>query len=172
LENVGETFLSQHKDFGLDITYVSDYIDNHEQMISDLIEIGKNMQLVKNFGEEITKSQDESDRENTIENIEKLESKWNSLRKCVEKRVVLAKSYLCFLKDANELENLAMDIQELMDRFEDLSPRTMCSTENMLQQHLNEKLTCFEKLYESIIKKGNHLINELKIVSIPYIYHE
>lgn len=36
ITNIGETFLTQHRDMGVDIAYVSDYVDNHQQMKTDL----------------------------------------------------------------------------------------------------------------------------------------
>ena len=36
ITNIGESFLTQHRDMGVDVTYVSDYLDNHQQMAADL----------------------------------------------------------------------------------------------------------------------------------------
>lgn len=36
ITNVGEAFLAHHRDMGADVSYVSDYVDNHQQMASDL----------------------------------------------------------------------------------------------------------------------------------------
>ena len=38
MSNIGEAFLTHHRDMGVDVVYVADYVDSHQSMASDLRE--------------------------------------------------------------------------------------------------------------------------------------
>ena len=165
--NLGETFLTQHKDFGVDISYISDFIDNHQQIILDVRDNEKSLFRLKTFADELIRSTSTDDLKSKQinENIEILEQKWTRLKRCVESRISLASVYLEFIKSLNELRNCATDIEELINTYGDLSPNTATTSQALYEVHIKEKTKTFEKLYEGIHRTGYYVINELKKVT-------
>ncbi len=166
--NLGETFLAQHRDFGIDISYISDYIDNHQQIILDLRDNESSMLRLQAFADELIKSTNTNDikSKQINENIEILQQKWTRLKRVVENRISLASVYLEYVKCLNELRNCALDIQELINTYSDFSPNTASTSQAIYEAHIKDKTKTFEKLYDGILRTGNYVINELKKVKL------
>lgn len=164
--NLGETFLAQHRDFGVDISYISDYIDNHQQIILDLRENESSMRRLQIFADDLIKSTNTNDTKSKQinENIEILQQKWSRLKRVVENRISLSSVYLEYVKCLNELRNCSLDIQELINTYSDFSPNTASTSQAVYETHIKDKTKTFEKLFESVLRTGNYVINELKKV--------
>ena len=174
---MGETFLSQHRDIGKDIAYVSDYLDNHQQMESDLKENEIEYNAVQRMKDALLKSLEDSEYDYEIQseqikkNIELMEFKWNKLRRSVHNRIQVASNYLVFVKKLNQFRNLALDLQELFKTLVDYttvrttspaSTKSSGTSESVLEQRVEEKMHVFEALYRELIDTGNDSISILK----------
>ncbi len=93
--------------------------------------------------------------------MNKIEEKYNKLRKTVEKRIKVATEYLDFIKKLDQFRNLSVDLQEL---FKSLSLHISSTNEYFFEQHVNEKLQFFEKLFKELNVKGQSCIVLIKNV--------
>jgi hypothetical protein len=164
---VGETFLTQHRDIGKDIAYVSDYLDNHQQMESDLKENEIEYNAIQRMKDSLLKSLDDSEYDYEIQseqikkNIELMKFKWNKLRKSVSNRITVASNYLVFVKKLNQFRNLGLDLQELFKTASSNSTKSS-GTDSVLEQRVEEKMHVFEALYHELIRTGHESISILK----------
>ena len=160
ITNVGESFLTHHRDMGVDIAYVSDYMDNHQQMMYDLKENENEFNNVIKTSESILKQIETEKQQIEIrQNIEIMQQKWHKLKKSVEKRILVAEDYLTFVKQLNQFRNLALDLQEL---FKNLSDHLSNSSDSIFEQHVQEKMSKFESLYKEVVLQGQTCIAALK----------
>ncbi len=166
ITNIGESFLNQHRDFGTDIAYISDYIDNHQQMISDMSDYEDTYKHVKLMSQDINDSQVNGD---ISRQMHILEQSWLRLERSVENRIFLSTIYLEFVKSVNEFRNCALDINELMNAFNNLSPLTGSQSLGIYEKHIDKKAETFDDLFNSIVKNANRLIAELRNVIIELI---
>lgn len=167
ITNVGETFLTQHRDMGVDIAYVSDYVDNHQQMNSDLKENEEDFKNVLRITENILKKCDTEEQRTQIKkNVEQMEQKWNRLKRTVEQRIIVSSDYLQFVKLLNQFRNSALDLQELFKKLNDHTHMlSSTSSDSVLEHHVQEKMQSFESLYREVIKQGQKSIHILRNVS-------
>lgn len=167
ISNVGEAFLSQHRDMGLDVSYVSDYVDNHQLMDADLKENRIELDRLKENSDVLIKTiQDEEEIKNIRKNMEIIEQKWSKLEKSVEKRIAVSSDYLQFIKLLNQYRNLSLDLQELFKTFANHSiSSNIENSDNLFEQHVQEKMLVFEKLYKELLQKGQVSVELLKNVS-------
>ena len=166
--NVGETFLTQHRDIGVDIAYVSDYLDNHQQMELDLKENQLELNSLKELKEVLIKTlssstsdEDQLQIETIRKNLDLMETKWNKLKRSVQNRIVIASNYLVFVKQKNQLRSLALDLQELFKALADYS-LTHNNSDFVLENRVQEKMQIFENLYKELIRNGHDSISLLK----------
>lgn len=103
--------------------------------------------------------------------METIEQKWNKLIRTVDNRILVASDYLQFIKILNQFRNLALDLQELFKSVGDQSSfiaTASLSGNSVFEQHVQEKLKLFEKVYSDLFKKGTHSIELLKNVFINF----
>ena len=146
---------------GVDVAYVSDYVDNHQQMASDLkeneAELNTLLNMKQNF---VSTSQNELQFERLKQNIEHMEQKWLKLKRTVEQRICVAADYLVFVKQVNQFRGLGADLQEL---FKTLSMNATSDT--LFENHVQEKMHAFERLHRDLMKNGTNSISILKQVN-------
>lgn len=161
ITNIGETFLTQHRDMGVDVAYVSDYVDNHQQMEIDLKENEVEFKKLKQKAESLFKSE-ETQLSQMRKNLDTIEQKWNKLRHTVEQRIHVASDYLEFIKIVNQFRSLSVDLQELFKTVNDHLTQTSHSSDSIFELHVQDKMRIFEKYYEDVLKKGRVSINTLR----------
>jgi hypothetical protein len=160
ITNVGESFLTQHRDMGVDIAYVSDYVDNHQQMMCDLKENENEFNNVLRTTENVMEKVETSDqREGIMKNVDIMKQKWYKLKKSVEQRIVVAEEYLKFVKFLSQFRNLALDLQEL---FKNLSEHLTTDADTIFEQHVQEKMRSFESLFKDVTQQGQTCMTMLK----------
>jgi hypothetical protein len=169
---------------GVDIAYVSDYVDNHQQMKTDLkvykswniylfsLSFNNTSNRVKEsepefrnleiFTENLLKNSThyEENRQQIRQNMDSISQRWHKLNRTVDNRIVVSSDYLKFIKSLNQFRNLALDLQEL---FKTAGLQNLASS-SMLEQHVQEKLKSFEKLYADVMNNGTHTIELLRKV--------
>ena len=162
ITNVGETFLTYHRDMGVDVRYVSDYVDNHQQMESDLkenlIELNKLREKANNLLKNC--QTDEPQVSQIRKNMERIEKKWANLKKSVEQRIIIAADHLEFIKLLNKFRNSALDLQELFKTASDYMSNI--NSNNIFEQRLQDKMNHFEMNYKELVGKGKLVIEMLK----------
>lgn len=167
ITNIGEAFLTQHRDMGLDIAYVSDYVDNHEQMEVDLKENeSEYKKLIEKAQELLSQCETKEQKNQIIKNIELIEQKWNRLKMTVEQRILVATDYLDFIKIVNKFKNAAIDLNELFKSVNEHTGQTSSRVDSIFEQHVQDKTRIFEQYYESLLQKGRISIQSLKKVII------
>lgn len=164
--NVGETFLSQHRDIGVDIAYVSDYLDNHQLMESDMKENELELSSLKKMKDSLVRSassseEDQAQLDAIQKNLDLMETKWYKLKHSVQNRIVIATNYLVFVKQKNQLRSLALDLQELFKALADYS-LTHTKSDSVLENRVQEKMQTFESLYRDLIRNGANAVDVLK----------
>ncbi len=163
VSNVGESFLTHHRDMGSDITYVSDYVDNHQQMDTDLKE---NLVELNKLRERAHRLYTEFNEEQCLQirkSMEHLESKWSKLKKSVEERIIVANDHLRFIKLHNQFRNSALDLQELFKTASDCVTNVV-GGKTIFEQRVQEKMINFEMLYRDLVNQGKFVIEMLKKV--------
>jgi hypothetical protein len=155
---------------GVDITYVSDYIDNHQQMQSDLKENEIEFEKLKRLSENLLRTCKSEEQTSDIKrSMELIDSKWTKLRRSVEHRILVAIDYLEFVKTLNQFRNLALDLQELFKTFTDYNLIISSSSndsQSVFEKHVQEKMQLFETVHNELKKKGQQMISTLKKVFI------
>jgi len=160
ITNVGESFLTQHRDMGTDIAYVSDYMDNHQQMMYDLKENETEFNNVVKTTESVIQNVDTMEqREEIKKNVEIMKHKWYKLKKSVEQRIAAAEEYLKFVKHLSQFRNLALDLQEL---FKSLNEHLTNNADTIFEQHVQEKMRTFETLFKEVVLQGQTCVSTLK----------
>ena len=155
--NIGEAFLSQHRDMGVDVAYISDYLDNHQSLSCDIRDNEPEfINLVRLKDLFIGSCESSSQISKVTGNFEMLEQKRSKLKKCVERRIELATDYLKFVKRISQFKNLGLDIQEL---FKTLANNP---TSDSIENHVQEKMQSFELLERETTSNGNSLLSTLK----------
>ena len=158
--NVGESFLTQHRDMGTDIAYVSDYVDNHQQMMYDLKENEVEFNnVLKTTETVIGKVETNEQKEQVRHNVDSMKLKWLKLKKSVELRIAVAGDYLKFIKSSSQFRNLSVDLQELL---KNLNQHLTGNTDSILEQHVQEKMHAFEVLYKEVVLQGQTCLGVLK----------
>jgi hypothetical protein len=132
-------------------------------MISDIREYEKNFKELKQASQEISRYQVYGEA-NIDKKMHVLEQSWFKLEKSVENRIFLSTIYLEFVKSVNEFRNCAVDIDELINGFNNLSPLTGSHSLSAYESHIDKKIDTFDVLFNSIIKNANQLISELRNV--------
>lgn len=141
-------------------------------MIFDLRDNETDHIIVKQYADKLIESNkmNEEKSRQILENVKILEQKWTKLKKCVENRINISSKYLEYVKHVNELRNCALDIQELINTFNDFSPNTASTSESIYEKHIKDKIKIFESFYANVLSLGNLLLNEFKkVVLINYI---
>lgn len=166
ITNIGEAFLTQHRDMGLDIVYVSDYVDNHEQMEIDLKENEKEYRYIREKASELIDKCETSEEKTQIsKNLQLIEQKWNRLRLTVEQRIVVAADYLDFIKLVAKFKNLSTDLNELFKSINDHMSQTSPRADSIFEQHVLDKTRIIEQYYEELLIKGRQSIASIKKVN-------
>lgn len=112
----------------------------------------------------LTNTQNEEIRKQIITNMSGIDQKWNRLHASVESRIVVSAEYLQFIKILNQFRSLALDLQELFKTVgSQATEAALCN--NVLEQHVEEKLRNFERFYQELNRKGHHTIELLRKVS-------
>jgi hypothetical protein len=167
VSNVGEAFLAYHRDMGTEVAYVSDYVDNHQQMSADLrehlIELDRLRERASCLNASNVMSKEQ--REQIAASMERLEVKWRKLCRSVEERIVVANKHLEFIKLHAQSRNAALDLQELF--------RTECMSgsggagagKSLLEQRVFDKMASFDALHKDLVQKGRLVIEMLRKVS-------
>ena len=166
MANIGETFLAQHRDMGVDISYVSDYVDNHQQLEMDLRENEAELKKLRLIADNLFKNGlDQTKLSKITENLDSLEHKITKLKKSVEQRVVVAADYLVFVKLVNQFRNLALDLQELFKTINEYSTGPDFNSDTVFEQHVQDKMKIFEKIFRDVNRAGQDSILLLKNVN-------
>ncbi len=131
-------------------------------MISDIREYEINYKQLKQLYQEISHNQ--AYNEKIDKEMRVLDESWFKLEKSVENRIFLSTIYLEFVKSVNEFRNCAVDIDELINAFNNLSPMTGSQSINAYEKHIDKKIETFDNLFSCIVKNTNQLISELKNV--------
>lgn len=165
ITNIGEAFLTQHRDMGLDIVYVSDYVDNHEQMEVDLRDNEKEYRLIREKAHDLMAKCETSEEKNQIsKNLELIEQKWNRLKLTVEQRISVASDYLDFIKIVSKFKNLSVDLNELFKNINDHFSQTSPRADSIFEQHVLDKTRIIEQYYEDLLHKGRQSITSIRKV--------
>ncbi len=160
LTNVGEAFLAHHRDMGVDVAYVADYVDSHEQMRLDLRENEEKLAgLVRAKEAFVRACEDPGQVEKLERNLSAMEGKFSRLKASVEERIRVAGGYLSFVKRLGQFRGLAADLQELVK-----SIAVNEASEGLLQSHVQEKIQALEGMYEEVMRSGKATLNSLKQV--------
>lgn len=158
MTNIGESFLTQHRDMGVDVAYVSDYLDNHQQMAADLKENEAEFRHVKEASERIVASTESKElAQQIVDNISQMEQKWNKLKRCVDERIKVGLDYLRFVKLVNQFRVASQNLQEL---FKTINQDVASSS--VFEAHVQEKLSSYRELYDQLIQSSESSIDVLK----------
>lgn len=111
-------------------------------------------------------NESEEFRQQIQENVTQMEQKWHRLMQCVEKRIVVAKDYLQFVKLLNQFRNARLDLQELFKTINEdlLLVASKNANDSVYEHHVHEKMHNFESLYKEVIKSGQNSISLLERV--------
>lgn len=170
ITNIGEAFLTQHRDMGLDIVYVSDYVDNHELMEVDLRENEKEYRhIIEKAHELIDKCETSEERSQISKNLELIEQKWNRLKLTVEQRILVSTDYLDFIKLVAKFKNLSIDLNELFKSINDHLSPTSPRADSIFEQHILDKARIIEQYYEELLHKGRQSIESIRKVQFFFI---
>lgn len=160
MTNIGEPFLTHHRDMGTDVSYVSDYVDNHQQMSLDLRESEQEFQKLNKLKDSfLLTCDDQKHAQKVQENFTTMHHKLDKLKNSVERRIKVADNYLLLVKKIGQFRSLALDLQEL---FKSLSVNA--SSESIFENHVQEKIESFEQLYRELMHSGQILLDCLNQV--------
>ncbi len=156
LSNVGEAFLAHHRDMGVDVAYVADYVDSHEQMRLDLAENEEKLfGLLKAKDEFVSQCEDVRQAEKVAANFSQMEGKFSKLKMSVGERIRVAGGYLGFVKRLGQFRSIVADVQELLNES---------VVEGVFESHFNEKIQTLEDVYQEMIRSGKNILDVLKQV--------
>jgi galactose mutarotase-like enzyme len=95
---------------GTNVPYVTAYLDNHQQMRSDLKDNENDFENVKEMANHLIRTCDDQIEKNEIKRqLNVIDQKWFKLKKSVDERINAAEDFLKFINNKNQKE--AADIE-------------------------------------------------------------
>ncbi|XP_063235498.1 titin isoform X2 [Bacillus rossius redtenbacheri] len=158
LVSIAEAFLQGHQDMGSNLPMAQDFLDLHQQLLSDLQRKGAEVNSLLLTLPPILEHLDDERREDADRKVDALHSQWVGLKALLEARVDLAATYARFHELAERLgAQLDALERELQGAGED-------SARDVEQEWLG-----IEELYDQLSSTGKTFLAEASKVRDPYL---
>ncbi|XP_017775027.1 PREDICTED: titin [Nicrophorus vespilloides] len=162
LVGIAEAFLKGHGDLGHDLFSSREFLDLHNQLLTDLQTKGNEINALLLTLPPILEYLQDSQRSEVDSKVESLHERWLNLKNLLESRLDLSVLYVKFHTDAEK-------VTREMDVLDEAIQRT---GENMSEESmkvLEERLELLVPLYQSAKNTGLTFINETQKVTEPHL---
>ncbi|XP_075228866.1 zormin isoform X2 [Lycorma delicatula] len=160
LVSTAEAFIQGHQDMGSVLAMAKDFLQLHYKLLNELQTKGTEINALLSSLPSTLELLDDDSRSDVNRKAEELQKHWSGLKRILERRSELARTYVKF-------HSLAVDLANEMDELDDALHSTS-KNENIMKQ-LEQKWVTAQQLHMQLINSGNNFIQDSNEVGDPYL---
>nr|XP_006823021.1 PREDICTED: titin-like [Saccoglossus kowalevskii] len=158
--NVGEAFLSSRNNPGTQLSNVTDFLEEHEQLEEDIRDKEEEVEAVLQSVTELVKSGDQ-DAQTVEDKVQQLKQQWTRLTITVETRIKITLTLVEVYKLAKQLNNAMDSIDEILQSTEG---QDLQNIPEATVTHWKQKWTEMIETYTQYETKANTFLSEAKLI--------